>query len=479
MKGHSLIKIHSKGGLFTTQEIRSIAKTALYQGVDGLHLGTRQELYFHVKDEKKEVILKKLQNLELNIFEDQKTYNIVTSMPSVNVFSNKTWLNSGVYLDVIDSFKINPKLKIGLIDPEQELTPILHNQINFVASDDPGYWYMYLCLEPNKKPYLWPVKVDTYSIYQLAKLIGGMFIGDKISDGDELVSIINDNIDYHHLAFTNAPELPNHSMPSYDGIHNAGNETFWLGITQQENKFSVSFLEALAYQCQQQKINNIYFTTWGSILIRNISKNKVADWNNLLTEHAINTGHAHSELNWLMAEMDEEAREIKRKVVSYFYKKNARTEGLTFGINTGKKEIFSNVIIKQKPILPLLNWNKYDIYHAKDFNDNTKEYELYKKGISKKELPKKLYKLCLDYSKYISKKRKLNDFEDAPAIKEEFNDGVHQCNDCMTVYDPQYGDPDNGILPGTPFAELPSSYTCSLCGAEKERFSELTIKETV
>jgi len=47
------------------------------------------------------------------------------------------------------------------------------------------------------------------------------------------------------------------------------------------------------------------------------------------------------------------------------------------------------------------------------------------------------------------------------------------CNLCGYVYDPAVGDPDAGIAPGTSFTDLPSDWTCPLCGASKEDFSEV------
>jgi Rubredoxin len=46
------------------------------------------------------------------------------------------------------------------------------------------------------------------------------------------------------------------------------------------------------------------------------------------------------------------------------------------------------------------------------------------------------------------------------------------CNVCGYVYDPELGDPDSGIAPGTKFEDLPDSWTCPLCGAGKDMFAE-------
>ena len=45
------------------------------------------------------------------------------------------------------------------------------------------------------------------------------------------------------------------------------------------------------------------------------------------------------------------------------------------------------------------------------------------------------------------------------------------CSVCGYVYDPEEGDPENGVDPGTPFEELPDDWVCPECGAEKDLFS--------
>jgi rubredoxin len=46
----------------------------------------------------------------------------------------------------------------------------------------------------------------------------------------------------------------------------------------------------------------------------------------------------------------------------------------------------------------------------------------------------------------------------------------YQCSICGYIYDPVKGDPDGGISPGTPFSDLPDSWTCPQCGAAKDDF---------
>ena len=46
----------------------------------------------------------------------------------------------------------------------------------------------------------------------------------------------------------------------------------------------------------------------------------------------------------------------------------------------------------------------------------------------------------------------------------------YECEPCGYIYDPEAGDPDNGIAPGTPFENLPEDWVCPVCGLCKEVF---------
>jgi len=46
----------------------------------------------------------------------------------------------------------------------------------------------------------------------------------------------------------------------------------------------------------------------------------------------------------------------------------------------------------------------------------------------------------------------------------------YRCVVCGYIYDPEEGDPDGNIPPGTPFGELPDDWVCPVCGADKSMF---------
>ena len=57
------------------------------------------------------------------------------------------------------------------------------------------------------------------------------------------------------------------------------------------------------------------------------------------------------------------------------------------------------------------------------------------------------------------------------AEKEQEMSQKYICNICGYVYEPETGDPDNGISPGTAFEDIPDDWVCPICGVTKEDFS--------
>ena len=48
-----------------------------------------------------------------------------------------------------------------------------------------------------------------------------------------------------------------------------------------------------------------------------------------------------------------------------------------------------------------------------------------------------------------------------------------KCESCGFIYDPEVGDPEIGVAPGTPFEELPEDWICPNCAVSKNAFEEV------
>jgi len=49
----------------------------------------------------------------------------------------------------------------------------------------------------------------------------------------------------------------------------------------------------------------------------------------------------------------------------------------------------------------------------------------------------------------------------------------YKCTVCGYIYDPEKGDPDSGIKPGTAFKDVPDDWVCPVCGAAKDQFEKV------
>jgi rubredoxin len=57
--------------------------------------------------------------------------------------------------------------------------------------------------------------------------------------------------------------------------------------------------------------------------------------------------------------------------------------------------------------------------------------------------------------------------------KEAVEMDKYECTLCGWVYDPELGDPDSGIEPGTRFEDIPEDWVCPVCGASKDQFAKV------
>lgn len=61
-------------------------------------------------------------------------------------------------------------------------------------------------------------------------------------------------------------------------------------------------------------------------------------------------------------------------------------------------------------------------------------------------------------------------YQGSQAKRSDKNTAKYVCTVCGYVYDPEKGDPDGGIKPGTGFEDLPKNWVCPICGASKDKF---------
>jgi rubredoxin len=71
-----------------------------------------------------------------------------------------------------------------------------------------------------------------------------------------------------------------------------------------------------------------------------------------------------------------------------------------------------------------------------------------------------------------------NSSEDLAPIQDKkaattVDEDLFECRACGYTYNPNQGDPKNGIIAGTPFSVLPATWKCPVCGAKKGAFNNV------
>ncbi|HWV31331.1 MAG TPA: rubredoxin, partial [Dyadobacter sp.] len=296
-----------------------------------------------------------------------------------------------------------------------------------------------------------------------------------LNEETTLKEAVNERIHYVFLPSQQELELPSFSLPYYEGFNRYESRT-WLGLYRRDEEFSIEFLLDVCALCLKTRVGEICSTPWKSLVIKGIEDQYREAWSNILGKHNINVRHAANELAWQTEDHNADGAALKNELIRYFSKNDTRTFGLCFGIQTRpKSEVFGSVLIRKRPLLrigQLPLFSVYDLYYTENFNPNSRALVLFERGLFKIHLPAQLERLCRRFNNQRSRdtlKTMLSEPDEAKtAVK--MAKTVHQCPDCLTIYDPEYGDMLGDIPPGTAFEDLPADYCCPTCDSGKAVF---------
>ncbi len=478
------IKINFTGGLISPGELLKILKHAKDIWIGEVSFGLRQQLIIETGAESYYLLLSLLRELNLSFEENSDDHpNVVSSYPATETFANKTWVSEGVYKDIFDMLDYTPKLKINISDNNQSLSPLFTGNINWVASSSLHFWYLFIRFPKTNKIYEWKELVYTNDVVAVSKQIEetvfkhyDFFFDNVNADGELLYEMMKSKQRFNTKPIEDSLKPISFRLPYYEGFNRYNNNYFWLGIYRRDEKFSVDFLIDLCELCLKTKVGQICSTPWKSLMIKGIEDKDRVLWDEILAKHMINVRHAANELNFQVEDQSKEALELKRYIVKHFNKDDIRTFAICFGIKTRtKSEVFSSILVRRKPLIRLGKYVLlycYDVLCANDFNPNARTGFVFSKKNFKWQLPKKLRKAAEAFYAYKSEKAVAIEFktEEKISSKENVSVFIHQCPQCLSVYDPSLGDPEQNIAAGTSFEMIPDSYFCSLCEASKSEF---------
>ena len=490
IKQHETIVFNFKGGIISPGYLHDILDIVQQMQVSQVRFGSRQQLFAEVPVKLLTEFTQACHQKNMNFsLEENSHQNIISSYAATSIFINESWLSEGVYKDIFDQFDFVSKLKLNICDRDQTFVPFFTGHINWIASDQSHFWYLYIRLPKTNKLFCYPELVYTNDLVYVTKALEklllektALFYEDLTRYGQFLHQIIKSSVHPITKSIEKELDLPLFHLPYYEGFNKHGN-AWWLGIYRRNELFSVSFLKDICRLCLETKIGELYATPWKSIIIKGIATDDPNRWDFLLGKYRINVRHAANELNWQVEDNNEDGLVLKRHVIRYFDKEDVRTYGLCFAVKTQSNSgIFGSVIIRRQGIKSnkLKSQERYQLLYTPGFNPNSSEYILFRDQVEKEHLGTYLVWLCKLF--YESKAEVIVAIEPEiirTNVHHETPGVLYQCKHCLTVYDPLVGDPTNGVPTGTDFNDLPANYECPLCESTLEDFKMIAPLQTV
>ena len=475
MEVKDFIRIFVKGGTITPGNFLQLLLTAEKLKAEHIYLGSRQDIIIGSREKDTELLDKAFNLIGLNYEVNGITYqNIASSYVALDIQPSKKWLASHVYSYIFKSFDFPTKLRINIVDPSQSLVPLFTGQINYIASNQENYWYVYLRFKKiQSTPWQMPLLVYTEDLVNIAREIETSALHETCDNYREIFDFLSENVRMNTQPVTEDLVLPESNFPYYEGINKQSDENYWLGLYWRTNQYKVATVKAMMEHCIETDIKTIALTPWKSFIVKGISEQDRLGWEKLMGKFGMNLRHSSIELNWHIPSLNKEALDLKFYLVRELDKQDISTFGLTFTIKmTDDMTPFTSVVIEKASS----HADTYHILHTKNFNQNLNDYSYYAKDAHKTVLASLILELTLVY--YDSLEDHISPQAGSTKVKElkdAMEKDLYQCRHCMTVYDPEFGDIDQGIPAGTPFANLQDTYHCPTCQSKRSDFYKMVV----
>ncbi len=451
------LRISTPGGVVTPDELQRLAAVSRQWALGKMEVGFRQDLLIPCTDSQLTPLRQQLGMQGFQVEDAVPVHpNIVSSVVAQNIFPKLSWLRSGDYLDILDSFEVKPCLKINLIDPTQELIRPLTGELNFIASPTPSFWYMTINLPALGSLQVWPELVDGEQIAEWVKTIENVLkTPGAIGSFGELFQAVTSQFKGRTRRVQKELRLTPKPYPHHEGIYRY-DERYWIGLYQRDNEFEASFLDALCQLCKDTKIGRLYPTPFKTFIVRDIPKETIYQWEKLLGIWGIHTHYSSLELNWQLPDADAAALRLKTELVDAFERTRIRTSSLSFSIGLRSADTTSTIVIE--PLSP--EYERFRIVHSPDFFIGNTEWETFAADVARKNLPEVLRRLTQKYYEQLSTEKKAGLTRTTASLKPIVTEKVMRCKHCLTV--------------ANQAAPLPSSYVCPTCDAPARDFVEVT-----
>ena len=460
------LQMQPPGGMLTPDTLGEIAMIANRFAAQSVHPGAFQDLWLrfatHSQAREATAHLDRSERYRKSRGADGF---FICSASSVEYEKTTPWATESVYLDLIDACtSLDRSFSLSICDPLQSLTPLHSCDVNLLASPMQHHWHL-IILNQERRPMQAPFLIPTFQIpaisgrlSDLGRLSADVFDVLQSNYPDSLLSEADSAI----------AESPDRIAP-YEGFCISENpERQCLGILRIESGFRPIFLDELAYFSRKHHVGRIFLTSLHSLFVKNISGDAVDDWTNLLGRHGLNLRHDDVSLNW---QVEHGFENIRSRIIEMLRASEA-AGGLSIAL--GPTAMQQDRAIAIVPARSFFFQKAYRVYHHHGFQRHHSAWHGTGERLTAAQVGrhiKDLYQIyCNQFTRALISSPVIPDVKHEPIIRTSpSNDAAeaYACIECMTVYEPERGDPRRDIPPHTTFEQLPDDYECSVCGATR------------
>jgi rubredoxin len=456
-----MLRVLLPGGGIAPAQLTRLVTLALAHRAPSLSLSARQEILLPLAPTAGPALA--AEGFKVAPFVPQAEtgpYNLVTSQVAAGLYPAVPWLAADTYAEVLDTLPAAPGLRVNLTDAQQPLVPRFGGELNLVASPRPDYWHVFGQRPDGTGRQPLPGLVETRGLAPLLAwaevhraYLPAAFRAWPAQAPPAVLA--------HWLPQAEPAAIAPLPFPGLEGFSTPHGPA-WLGLFRLDYEFPLPLMAALAQLAASQKIGRLYLTPWRTWVVKDIRAEHRPAWELLLGRHQFGISHSPSELRWQLPDGDQGAHAQARAWAHALHARQAHLGPLSFALATQPMPVATSLLVKPEG-------DGYALAHTPRFERSGGPWVWAAHSLAPAQVPEALVALAQAYFELSQASEPSLAPPELPEVATAPGHSVLQCPQCLSVYDPQVGDPAAQVPPHTPPEALPESYCCHLCATPRSQ----------
>ena len=454
----SKLTLNFPSGVISNNHLSALATIIYRSESKGAFLTNRQQVVIN-KIRENDIYVQNLKKQIPLFWGDEVLPNIVTTNHTGGLFNKNDWAYSqDAYLEILQSFGKTSSLSIGLSSYNQNFENIFSSHINFIVSDTENFWL--LVLQKDYQLFFAPFLLDSSCLAQVSSLIEESWQKNTDEIFEQILAKFNTNINFYKEI-----KLPQLRYDIAEGFIKMNDYEYALNIYSCRQIWRADFLENLNLLMKKHNLRRLYITGRQSLLIKHIPQESLSQWRNLLAFYSVHIRHSENDLLWQYPQENTQICQLVTKLNKGLKKQKVSLHNFFIYLEDESEQGYFSDADLVILITSKFGLQSYNLAYKKD------SFRRVIKNLNFSELLKNIIELS---RQNIYSKKEGSSFKIYGELKQENNLQIYECQDCLTCYDENYGEPKLGIAPKTLFRDLSASWKCELCGNLKDKFIKIS-----